>query len=123
MDQGRRGVKRLTKLGYGTGHIMNDMIAYLGYTYALLFYMNVIKIGRLYAGIIVLVGQIIDGISTVAVGILSSRETNFGFCIRYGKQKVGLFSDRYLVFEFFQCLLEKVQESIFIVRLWHLSYL
>ena len=88
MDQGSSKVKRLTKYGYGTGHIMNDMATSLWYTYLLLFYMDVIKLGPIYAGIILLVGQIADGIATVVVGILSDRETNFGLCLRYGKRKV-----------------------------------
>jgi Na+/melibiose symporter-like transporter len=81
-------VRRLTKYGYGTGHILNDMCASLWFTYLLLFYMNVIKLGAINAGIILLAGQIADGIATVVVGIVSDRKTNFGFCVRYGKRKL-----------------------------------
>ena len=83
-------VNRLTKYGYGTGNITNDMCNALYFTYLLLFYMNVVKLTPVYAGIIMLVGQIADGIATVVVGILQDRASNFGLCIRYGKRKVKI---------------------------------
>ena len=81
-------LKRVTKYGYGTGHIMNDMCASLWFTYLLLYYEKVINLGAVYAGIILLVGQIADGIATIVVGILSDRETNLSVCLNYGKRKV-----------------------------------
>ena len=90
MDKDTGKVNRLTKYGYGTGHIMNDMCNALYFTYLLLFYMNVVKLTPVYAGIIMLVGQIADGIATVVVGILQDRASNFGLCIRYGKRKVKI---------------------------------
>ena len=44
--------------------------------------------GAVYAGIILLVGQIADGIATIVVGVLSDRETNLHACLKYGKRKV-----------------------------------
>ena len=90
MDKDTTKLDRVTKYGYGTGHIMNDMCNALYFTYLLLFYMNVVGLSPVYAGIIMLVGQISDGIATVAVGILQDRASNFGICIRYGKRKVKL---------------------------------
>jgi len=80
-------MNRATKYGYGTGHIMNDMCASLWFTYLLLYYEKVINLGAVYAGIILLVGQIADGIATIVVGILSDRETNLRVCLNYGKRK------------------------------------
>ena len=82
-------INRATKYGYGTGHIMNDMCASLWFTYLLLYYEKVINLGAVYAGIILLVGQIADGIATIIVGILSDRETNLKVCLNYGKRKVS----------------------------------
>ena len=81
-------MNRATKYGYGTGHIMNDMCASLWFTYLLLYYEKVINLGAVYAGIILLVGQIADGIATIVVGILSDRETHLRVCLNYGKRKV-----------------------------------
>ena len=80
----------VTKLGYGTGHILNDMCASMWFTYMLLFFHNVIQLSNTNAGLIVLIGQIADGISTVLVGVLSDQEHNIWIYIRYGKRKVSL---------------------------------
>ena len=82
-------VKSLTKYGYGTGHIMNDMCASMWFAYLLLYYMNVVELGPIYAGIIILSGQIADGIATVVVGILIDIETPFRLCYIFGKRKVN----------------------------------
>ena len=81
-------VNCLTKYGYGAGHIMNDMCASMWFTYLLLYYMNVVELGPIYAGIILLSGQVADGIATVLVGILVDIKTPFRLCIFYGKRKV-----------------------------------
>ena len=88
MEKDTGKVSWITKYGYGTGHIMNDMCNALYFTYLLLFYMNVVKLTPVYAGIIMVAGQIGDGIGTVIVGLLQDRVSNFGLCIRYGKRKV-----------------------------------
>ena len=80
----------VNKLGYGTGHILNDMCASMWFTYMLLFFHNVIQLSNTKAGLVVLIGQIADGISTVLVGVLSDQEHNFWIYIRYGKRKVSL---------------------------------
>ena len=83
-------VSLVTKLGYGTGHILNDMCAYLWFTYMLLFFHSVIQLSNTNAGLIVLIGQIADGISTILVGILSDQERNIWIYMSYGKRKVML---------------------------------
>ena len=76
------------RLGYGTGHILNDMCASMWFTYMLLFFHNVIQLSNTNAGLIVLIGQIADGISTVLVGVLSDIDYNIWIYIKYGKRKV-----------------------------------
>ena len=98
MESKPEKLKRATKYGYGTGHIMNDICASLWFTYLLLFYMRVMKLGSINAGIILLVGQIADGIATVVVGILSDRETNLRLCLRYGKRKVLRIERKFLIY-------------------------
>ena len=80
----------VTSLGYGTGHILNDMCASMWFTYMLLFFHNVIQLSNTNAGLIVLIGQIADGISTVLVGVLSDQEHNIWIYTRYGKRNVLL---------------------------------
>ena len=80
----------VTRLGYGMGHILNDMVASMAFSYMLLLFHNVIQLSNTKAGLIVLVAQISDGISTVLVGVLSDKEYNFWICVRYGKRKVRL---------------------------------
>ena len=62
-------VPALTKFGYATGHVMNDMCAAMWFTYTLLFFEKVLGINKDSAGTIMLIGQIIDGLATVFVGI------------------------------------------------------
>ena len=82
-------LKKLTKYGYGTGHIINDMSGSLWFSLLLLYYVDVIKIGGIYAGIIMSVGQVASGLSTIAVGILVEKKTPFRIWTNYGKRKVN----------------------------------
>ena len=88
MGSDKAKVKPLAKYGYGTGHVLNDMCASMWFTYMLLFFHNVIKLDNFYSGLIVLVGQIADGLSTVLVGVLSDKDSKFWLCVHYGKRKV-----------------------------------
>lgn len=81
----------LTKYGYGTGHIINDMSGSLWFSLLLLFYLDVIKIGPISAGIIMSVGQIASGVSTVVIGVLIEKKIpSFSLWISYGKRKVHM---------------------------------
>ena len=88
MSGTKRSVSMVTKLGYGTGHILNDMCASMWFTYMLLFFHNVIRLSNTNAGLIVLIGQIADGISTVLVGVFSDQDHDIWIYINYGKRKV-----------------------------------
>ena len=96
MSETKRSVSMVTKLGYGTGHILNDMCASMWFTYMLLFFHNVIRLSNTNAGLIVLIGQIADGISTVLVGVFSDQDHDIWIYIRYGKRKVKLNSMKLL---------------------------
>ena len=82
-------MKLVTKIGYGTGHILNDMCASIWFTYLLLFFHDVIRLSNFNGGMIVLSGQISTGMSTVLVGALSDQEHDIWIYARYGKRKVG----------------------------------
>ena len=89
-DKEKKSGSMTKRLGYGTGHILNDMCASMWFTYMLLFFTNVIQVSPTNAGLIVLIGQIADGISTVLVGVLSDREYDIWIYIKYGKRKVNI---------------------------------
>jgi len=77
----------LTKFGYSIGHVLNDMCAAMWFTYLLLFFEKVLNIEKNSAGTIMLIGQIMDGIATVFVGICVDKENNFWLCNMMGKRK------------------------------------
>ena len=75
------------RIGYGTGHVLNDMCAAMWFTYLLIYFHKVLGFEHILAGALLTTGQIADGISTVFVGIFSDRGDNFWLCNRYGNRK------------------------------------
>ena len=78
----------VTRLGYGTGHVLNDMTATILLSYFLLFFHNVIQSSNTNAGLILMAGQVVDGISSILVGMLSDRDFDIWIYLHYGKRKV-----------------------------------
>jgi len=76
-----------TRLVYGMGHIQNDLCAVLWFTYLLLFLEKVIGLDGVYAGVVLLSGQIVDGMATVPIGYLSDKGFNCWPFQKYGKRK------------------------------------
>ena len=78
----------VTRLGYGTGHVLNDMTATILLSYFLLFFHNVIQSSNTNAGLILMAGQVVDGISSILVGMLSDKDFDIWIYLHYGKRKV-----------------------------------
>lgn len=85
------GVSRMTgklsfrvKFCYGVGHILNDLCASMWFTYLLLFLHKVVKFSNVMAGTLLLIGQVVDAISTPLVGLESDRTGN----CKYGRRKI-----------------------------------
>ncbi|CAB1324296.1 unnamed protein product, partial [Coregonus sp. 'balchen'] len=72
------------RLCYASGHFLNDLCASLWFTYLLVYYHSVLGFKSTYAGVLLLIGQIADGVSTPVVGIESDRTAG---CGAYGKRK------------------------------------
>ncbi|MCP9266503.1 hypothetical protein DINM_022067 [Dirofilaria immitis] len=72
--------------GYGIGHFYNDMCASMWFTYLLLFLEKVIIIRSSVAGLIMLIGQTTDALSTAFIGILSD-STSVPLCFRHCGQR------------------------------------
>ncbi|XP_057190843.1 major facilitator superfamily domain-containing protein 12a isoform X1 [Triplophysa rosa] len=72
------------RLSYAVGHFLNDLCASMWFTYLLVFYHSVLGFQNTYAGVLLLVGQIADGVSTPLIGYESDRTPG---CGSYGKRK------------------------------------
>lgn len=60
-------------IGYGLGHVFNDLCAGIWFSYTLLFMQNVLTIPAPIAGALVMLGQIGDALATPVVGVLADR--------------------------------------------------
>uniref|UniRef100_A0A667ZK63 Major facilitator superfamily domain containing 12a n=1 Tax=Myripristis murdjan TaxID=586833 RepID=A0A667ZK63_9TELE len=74
----------LEKLSYAVGHFLNDLCASMWFTYLLVFYHSVLGFKNTYAGLLLLVGQIADGVCTPLIGYESDQTPG---CGNYGKRK------------------------------------
>ncbi|XP_041059690.1 major facilitator superfamily domain-containing protein 12a isoform X1 [Carcharodon carcharias] len=72
------------RLSYAVGHFLNDLCASMWFTYLLVYYHTVLAINNYNAGILLLIGQIADGICTPLIGYESDRTPG---CGKYGKRK------------------------------------
>uniref|UniRef100_A0A0A9XX79 Major facilitator superfamily domain-containing protein 12 n=1 Tax=Lygus hesperus TaxID=30085 RepID=A0A0A9XX79_LYGHE len=61
------------RFGYSMGHVLNDLCASMWFTYSLVFYTAVIGVSHTMAGVIMVIGQVTDAISTPIIGALSDR--------------------------------------------------
>ncbi|XP_042353816.1 major facilitator superfamily domain-containing protein 12-like [Plectropomus leopardus] len=84
MSDTERTLPVLRRLSYAVGHFLNDLCASMWFTYLLVFYHSVLGFQNTYAGVLLLVGQIADGICTPLIGYESDRTPG---CGNYGKRK------------------------------------
>lgn len=75
------------KLAYGVGHVFNDMCASVWFTYTLVYLTKVLLFTDKSAGLLMLIGQVVDALSTPAVGYESDRTGWIRLCVKYGKRK------------------------------------
>jgi Na+/melibiose symporter-like transporter len=61
------------KIGYALGHIFNDLVAGVWYSYTLIFLQGVQSMPGPEAGAMVMLGQVADAISTPIVGFLTDK--------------------------------------------------
>jgi len=79
-------------LSYGSGHVFNDLCASCWFSYLLVYLQYVLQIPSVFAGIILLIGQVVDALATPLIGIISDH----GKCCcakcqcmyNYGKRKL-----------------------------------
>ena len=66
----RQSIPLKVKIGYGFGHVLNDMTASLWFTYILVFLGNNVSVSEVNAGIVFLTGQIVDAIFNPIAGMV-----------------------------------------------------
>lgn len=74
------------RVAYSVGHVLNDLCASMWFTYLLVYLTFVRQLRPTLAGALLLIGQVVDAVSTPFVGIESDRDDDFWLC-RYGRRK------------------------------------
>lgn len=57
------------RLSFSVGHVLNDLCASMWFTYLLVFFHLVLRFDNSLSGIVLLIGQIADGVATPFVGL------------------------------------------------------
>lgn len=101
-----QGLPWVQKLSYGVGHVLNDLCASMWFSYLLLYFQSVNLFSKIFAGFILLLGQLADAIATPLVGYESDKMNG---CFGYGKRKSWHVLGSFCVvisfpFIFMQCL-------------------
>lgn len=97
-DQTMSTISIWAKIGYGLGHVYNDLCAGVWFSYLLLFMKGAMRIPGTEAGGMMMLGQVGDALATPIVGFLVDR---------YGtKQKWHLFGKFECIFSFSNCVIE-----------------
>ncbi|OAF70954.1 hypothetical protein A3Q56_01321 [Intoshia linei] len=65
----RTNTNLLQKVVFAMGHVLNDICASMWFTYIILYFEYVLKLGAIYASYVFLIGQITDAITTPIAGI------------------------------------------------------
>lgn len=66
-----------TKAGFGFGHLGNDLVATMWFSYLLIFFNQVIKLDPVKSGLLLLIGQLTDGLATPFVGQVIDKVSPF----------------------------------------------
>lgn len=70
LDQTKSTLSFLQKIGFGLGHVYNDLCAGVWFSYTLLFMQGALMIPGAEAGALVMVGQVGDALATPIIGVL-----------------------------------------------------
>lgn len=68
-----RSLNFFEKIGFGFGHVFNDLCAGVWFSYTLLFLQKTLNISSKEAGLLVMVGQVGDAIVTPIIGLLADK--------------------------------------------------
>lgn len=73
IDQMKSTLSFLQKIGFGLGHVYNDLCAGVWFSYTLLFMQGALQMPGAEAGALVMIGQVGDAIATPIIGILADK--------------------------------------------------
>lgn len=73
LDQMKSTLSFLQKIGFGLGHVYNDLCAGVWFSYTLLFMQGALLMPGAQAGALVMVGQVGDALATPIIGILADK--------------------------------------------------
>ena len=79
-----------TKIGYGAGHICNDITCCIINSYLMLYFQNVIELQTSSVGLISFIAMLVGGFISPVIGFLSDLDADNWICNRYGRRKVSL---------------------------------
>ena len=71
------------RFSYGVGHVLNDLCASMWFSYLLVYYHFVINLPNATAGLLLLIGQVVDAMCTPIIGYLCDKTRCF-----YGRRKI-----------------------------------
>jgi len=71
------------RFSYGVGHVLNDLCASMWFSYLLVYYHFVISLPNATAGLLLLIGQVVDAMCTPIIGYLCDKTQ----CV-YGRRKI-----------------------------------
>ncbi|KAJ4942968.1 hypothetical protein JOQ06_005480 [Pogonophryne albipinna] len=77
-----RSLSACRRVCFAAGHFLNDLCSSMWFTYLLVYLHSVLGFRSTYAGVLLLIGQIADGVSTALVGYQSDKTSCF-----YGNRK------------------------------------
>lgn len=80
-----RRLSLTARLSYAVGHFLNDLCASMWFTYLLVYLHSVRAYSSQGAGLLLLLGQVADGLCTPLVGYEADRAA--GSCVRCGPRK------------------------------------
>ena len=86
-EQPEQEMDMKTKIGFGSGHVFNDIVANAGSGYALLFYTTVIRLSNVHAGLIFMIGNVADAFAVIATGCMIDMDFRCRVFDLYGKLK------------------------------------
>lgn len=85
----RRSTKKKERLplpqraAHGVGHVLNDLVSSFWFSYLIIYLTKVVQLSNRHTGLVILLGQIADGIFTPFIGIICDRTV-----CRYGRRKI-----------------------------------
>lgn len=72
-DQMKSSLSFTQKIGFGLGHVYNDLCAGVWFSYTMLFLQGSLQMSGAEAGALVMLGQVGDALATPIVGILTDK--------------------------------------------------